>query len=159
MATNKHNDPPKIASALAQLRLSAEHKPRKQPAVVERRNKLITRLWEQIQLLKSQESGAEFTVRTWRTVRDVDGIAKRLALPKRIKPWWFTSSTGVLCVVIRYGSSTLELEPGKPVIQAQNPKDLLAILETVKQAVADGELDGHIERASGALKLNFQRIR
>lgn len=159
MATNKHNDPLKIASALAHLRLSAERKPRKQPAIVERRNKLITRLWEQIQLLKSQESGIEFTVRKWRTVRDVDGVAKRLTLPKRIKPWWFTSGTGVLCVVIRYGSSTLELEPGKPVIQAQNPKDLLVILETIKQAVANGELDAQIEAASGALKLNFQRNR
>ena len=159
MATNKQNDPPKIASALAHLRLSTERKPRKQPAVVERRNKLITRLWEQIQLLKSQESGTEFTVHKWRTVHDVDGIAKRLALPKRIKPWWFTSSTGLLCLVIRYGSSTLELEPGKPVIQAQNPRDLLAILEAVKQAVADGELDTQIEAASGALKLNFQKNR
>ena len=159
MATNKQNNPLKIASALAHLRLSAERKPRKQPAVVERRNKLITRLWEQIQLLKSHESGTEFTVRKWRTVRDVDGVVKRLALPKRIKPWWFTSSTGVLCVVIRYGSSILELEPGKPVIQAHNPQDLLEILETVKQAVAAGELDVQIERASGALKLNFQRNR
>ena len=96
-------------------------------------------------------------MRKWRTVRDIDGVAKRLALPKRIKPWWFTSSTGVLCLVIRYGSSTLELEPGKPAIKAQNPKDLLAILEIIKQAVTDGELDAQIEAASGALKLNFQR--
>ena len=41
----------------------AELKPRKQPAVVERRNKLITRLWEQIQLLKNQESGAQMADR------------------------------------------------------------------------------------------------
>jgi hypothetical protein len=136
---------------------SDDIKPIKQPAVVQRRNRLIARIWEQIQLLKSYESGTEFTVRKLKTVKDIDGVLKRLPLPKRLKPWWFTNSAGVICVSIRYGSSTLELKPGKKIIQAKNTHELLEVLETVKRATADGELDHLIEQASGAFKLNFIR--
>lgn len=136
---------------------SNDIKPIKQPAVVQRRNRLITRIWEQIQLLKSYETGTEFTVRKLKTIKDSDGTLKRLPMPKRLKPWWFTNADGQLCVSIRYGSTTLKLQPDKKIIQAKNTRELLEIFETVKQATADGELDGLIEEASGALKLNFNR--
>jgi hypothetical protein len=157
MATNKQVHSSSTYTTLAHLQFSNDAKPLKQPAIVQRRNKLITRIWEQIELLKSMENGSEFIVRRLKTVKDMDGITKRLHMPKRIKPWWFTNNVGTLCVTIRYGSATLELHPGKPVIQAKNTKELINIFTAIKQAVADGELDQQIEKASGALKLNFQR--
>jgi hypothetical protein len=157
MATNKQVNSGSTPTTLANLQFGNDAKPLKQPAIIQRRNKLITRIWEQMELLKSMESGGEFVVRRLKTVKDMDGIAKRMPMPKRIKPWWFINSIGTLCVTIRYGSATLELHTGKPVIQAKNTKELLNILALIKQAVADGELDQQIEKASGALKLNFQR--
>jgi hypothetical protein len=157
MATNKQTLRSSIHTALAHLQFGNDAKPLKQPAIVQRRNKLITRIWEQMELLKSMETGNEFVVRCLKTVKNMDGIAKRMPMPKRIKPWWFTNSVGVLCLTIRYGSIAIEIHSGKPVIQAKNTKELLNILALIKQAVADGELDQQIEVASGALKLNFQR--
>jgi hypothetical protein len=156
MATNKQVHSGSTYTTLAHLQFSNDAKPLKQPAIVQRRNKLITRIWEQIELLKSIENGGEFVVRRLKNVKDMGGIVKRVPMPKRIKPWWFTNNIGILCVTIRYGSATLEIYPGKPVIQAKNTKELLNILTLIKQAVADGELDQQIEKASGALKLNFQ---
>jgi len=157
MATNKQVHSGSTPATLANLQFGNDAKPLKQPAIIQRRNKLITRIWEQMELLKSMETGNEFLVRRLKTVKDIDGVTKRLPMPKRIKPWWFTNSVGLLCVTIRYGSATLELHPGKSVIQAKNTKELLNILTLIKQVVTDGELDQQIEKASGALKLNFQR--
>lgn len=157
MATNKQPRSNSIPTTFTNLQFSNDAKPLKQPAVVQRRNKLIKRIWEQMELLKSIDAEGEFTLWHLKTIRDVNGVAKRVPVPKRIKPWWFTNSSGILCVTIRYGSVTLELCPGKPVIQAKNTKELINILTAIKQAVADGELDQQIEKASGTLKLNFQR--
>jgi hypothetical protein len=73
-----------------------------------------------------------------------------------LKPWWFTNIDGKVCVTIKYGSKCLELKPGKSVIQVENTQELLSALELVRLSVASGELDELIERASNALKMNFQ---
>ena len=49
-------------SQLSHLKLVAVKKPRNMPAIVIRRNKLGSKLWEQIQLAKSQLDGTPFVV-------------------------------------------------------------------------------------------------
>ncbi len=131
-------------------------RPHRQPAILKRRNKLIARVWEQIQLLKSQQNGSEFVIHKLKTIKDVNGVSKRIRLPKRLKPWWFTNIEGKVCVSIKYGSKCLELKPGKTVIKVENNQELLEVLEIVRQSAATGELDEILGRASGALKINFK---
>ena len=146
-------------ATLNDFKYSNDLKPIRQPAVIQRRNKLISRLWEQIQLLKSIENGTEFTVKKLKSVKDHNGNVKRVHMPKRLKPWWFNNLDGQICVSIRYGSRVLELQTGKSVIQAKDSQELLMILETVSQSAALGHLDELIERASHALKHNFNCIK
>lgn len=143
-------------ATIDELKYGNDLKPNRQPAILQRRNKLIARIWEQIQLLKSQENRSEFVVNKLKTVKDVNGISRRIHMPKRLKPWWFTNIDGKVCVSIKYGSKCLELKPGKRVIQVENTQELLSVLELVSVSVASGELDELIERASNALKMNFQ---
>ena len=145
-------------STLSTLKLVATKKPLHQPAIVIRRNKLSTKLWEQIQLAKSQISGESFTVLTYHSIKDAEtGLRKQVELPKRIKPWWFVSDTGKVCFSVRYGSWTIELAKGKPSVEVASAEDLVKALETIKQAVEAGELDSQIETASASLRSGFKR--
>ena len=144
-------------STLGQLKLTAETKPQHIAPVQQRRNKLSHRLWEQIQLAKSQIEGTEFVVKKYRSFKDQEtGLRKQLEVPKRIRPWWFISANGKVCISIKYGTSVLELAKGKPSVEVESPKDLVKALEMIKLAVESGELDSQIELASTNLRAGFQ---
>ncbi len=145
-------------SALASLKLVSAKKPQQMPSIQLRRNKLSNKLWEQIQLAKSQISGQPFVVTRFRSVKDRDsGLRKQVEMPKRVRPWWFVTENGKVCVSIRYGSWTLELAKGKSSVEVGSPDELVMALETIKQAVEAGELDTQIEVASAGLKSGFKR--
>ena len=145
-------------SVLGTLKLVAAKKPQHLPAIQLRRNKLSNKLWEQIQLAKSQITGQPFVVIRFRSVKDPEsGLRKQIEMPKRIRPWWFVTESGKVCVSIRYGSWTLELAKGKPSVEVASANDLVIALETIKQAVEAGELDAQIETASAGLKSGFKK--
>ena len=145
-------------SALTALKLVALKKPIHQPAIVIRRNKLSSRLWEQIQLAKGQISGTPFVLMKFRSIKDKEtGIRKQVEVPKRIKPWWFQTEEGKVCVSIRYRACTIELAKGKPSIQVDSAEDLIKALETVRVAVEAGDLDSQIELASSTLGIGFKK--
>jgi len=145
-------------STLGDLKLSTAKKPTQIPTVVFRRNKLSNKIWEQIQLAKSQIEGTTFIVKKFRTIKDKEtGLRKSVEIPKRIREWWFRNEQGKVCVAIKYGSQTIELAKGKHSIEVGNANDLDKTLEMVKQAVEVGELDLQIEQASGVVKNRFGR--
>jgi len=146
-------------STLNTLKLSTAKKPLHMPAIQVRRNKLSTKLWEQIQLAKSQVDGTTFQVTRFRNVRDqATGLKKQVEMPKRVRPWWFVSDLGKVCLNIRYGSRTLEIAKGKPSVEVDNPNALIKALEMIKHAVEVGELDEQIEEASTHLRSRFTKI-
>ena len=132
-------------------------RPRSMPAVQQRRNKLCNKLWEQIQLAKSQIEHTHFVVKRRVTVRDIEGNYKSIERPKRLKPWWFMSSDGSLCLSVFYGSKRIEIVPGKTSISLKNIAELVKTLELLKSETEAGSLDRAIENASGAQKLNFNK--
>ena len=143
--------------AINELKLVADKKPRNMPVIVVRRHKLAAKLWEQIQLAKSQIEGTPFVIHKFRSVRDPEsGVKKQVEVPKRIKPWWFQSEAGKVCIAIRYGSYRFELPKGKPSIEVASAADLIKTLEVIKTAVEAGELDSQIDLASQHLRQNFR---
>jgi hypothetical protein len=145
-------------STLSTLKLVATKKPQQMPTIQLRRNKLSSKLWEQIQLARSQINGQPFVVTRFRSVKDRDtGLRKQVEMPKRIRPWWFVTENGKVCVSIRYGSWTLELAKGKPSVEVASADELVVALETIKRAVEAGELDTQIETASAGLKSGFKK--
>jgi hypothetical protein len=143
-------------SVLSNLKLVEVKKPRNMPAIVIRRNKLSSKLWEQIQLAKSQLDGTQFVVTKFRSVKDREtGLVKQVEVPKRIKPWWFQSDEGKVCFSVRYGSWTIDLAKGKPSVEVESGEELVKALTTIKIAVEAGELDAQIEIASAKLRSGF----
>lgn len=144
-------------SALTALKLTAAKKPSQLAPIVQQRNKLAKRIWEQIELAKAQASGSTFTSKRLRSVRDIDGVRKTVEVAKRVKQWWFVADNGKLCLSIRYGSKLLELSKGKSAVELANGDEIIRTLEIVQSAVMSGELDAQIESASGSLRAGFKR--
>ena len=145
-------------STLSKLKLVEAQKPTALPAIVVRRNKLSDKLWEQLQLARSQQSGEAFAPMRRKSVRNTEtGERVMIDAPKRVRPWWFTAENGKVCFSVRYGSRVLDIAKGKNAIEIANMADLIAVIETVKSAVETGELDAAIEAASGSLKAGFKK--
>ena len=145
-------------ATLASLKLSAAVKPTHLPAVQLRRNKLAKRLWEQAELAKAQQAGAQFFVTKFRTVVENDtGMRKQVEVNTRIKQWWFTTDSGKLALSVRYGARLLELAKGKFAVELASEKELVPTLEIIKAAVLAGELDAAIDTASNKLRAGFEK--
>jgi len=143
-------------ATFATLKLSTAVKPAHMPVVQVRRNKLVKRLWEQIELAKAQQAGTQFAPIKFRSIADPDtGIRRQVEMPKRVKPWWFVTDTGKLALSVRYGVKVLELAKGKVAVEVGAEKDLVATLELIKRAVEAGELDAQIEAAALKLRDGF----
>lgn len=142
-------------STLNALKLTATQKTTQVSAVQQRRTKLAKRIWEQIELAKAQQAGTQFVATKFRTVKDSDGVRKQVETNKRVKAWWFTADNGKLAVCVRYGSKVLELAKGKYAIEVGVEKKLVNVLEVVKTAVLNGELDTAIDNAANKLRDGF----
>jgi hypothetical protein len=144
-------------TALAALKLTNARKPTQQPVIIQQRNKMAKRIWEQMELAKAQAAGGTFSSKRLKSVKGDDGIRRTVEVAKRVKPWWFIADNGKVCLNIRYGAKLIELAKGKSAIEVANADELLKVLEIVKTAVIDGELDAQIEAASGQLRAGFKR--
>lgn len=145
-------------ATLATLKLSAAVKPTHMPVVQLRRNKLAKRLWEQAELAKAQQAGAQFFVTKFRSVVENDtGMRKQVEVNTRIKQWWFTTDSGKLALSVRYGARLLELAKGKFAVELASEKELVPTLEIIKAAVLAGELDAAMEIASAKLRNGFEK--
>ena len=144
-------------SALNSLKLTNSKKPTAMPPVLHRRNKLATKVWEQIQFAKAQQEGGIFTVQKFKTVKDLEGNRKSVEINKRVRPWWYVAQDGKVCLNIRYGARIIEFVKGKSAVEVNSPEELIKALEIIKGAVEAGELDGQIEQVSGAVKASFRR--
>lgn len=130
-------------------------KPTSIPPILQRRNKLSTKVWEQIQLAKAQREGNTFTVKKFKSVKDLDGSRKTVEHQKRVRPWWFVAQDGKVCLNVRYGARVIEFAKGKTAVEVATADELIKALEIIKGAVEAGELDTQIEQASGAVRAGF----
>ena len=143
-------------SHLDTLKLVSIKKPTHLPSVVMRRNKLANKVWEQIQLAKSQMDGTAFVVKKYRSYTDKEtGLRKQIETQKRIKAWWFVGDNGKLALAVRYGSKVLELAKGKYAVEVSAATELVPTLQVIKSAVENGELDSAIDFAANKLRSGF----
>lgn len=126
--------------------------------VIDRRNKLTSKLAVQIAAAKAQAGGDTFVATRKKLVLDSETKARKVVeTPVRFKQWWSVGPTGTIVLGLRYGAKPIELANGKSGIECSSMEELIAALEAVKDAVAAGELDTHIEVASGSLRAGFAK--
>lgn len=140
---------------LQSLKVTAAKKIVSNNPQVHRRMKIARKLWEQIQLAKSQADGNQFTMTRFRSVTDPDGSRRSVEVPRRVRAWWWTTETNKLALNIRYGARKLEISKGKSAVEIATAAELVPTLELIKQAVEAGELDAQIEAAAVKLREGF----
>jgi len=145
-------------NALAGLKLTTAKKPTQLPQVQQRRNKLLKRIWEQIELAKAEQNGEVFTVTRLRSYKDSEtGLRKQVEALKRIKAWWFVTDNGKLALSVRYGARVLELAKGKFAVEVGTAQELVPTLQIIKAAVEAGDFDSAIDLAANTLKSGFAK--
>ena len=142
-------------STLLSLKLTAQQKPTKPNSQLARRQKLLGRLAQQIELAKAQINGTKYTATRLRSVKNAEGIRTQMETQVRVKNWWYTADNGKLALSVRYGTSILELAKNKYAIEVGTERDLVAVLETVRTATLNGELDNAMATASTKLRAAF----
>jgi len=105
--------------------------------VIQRRNKLIVRLQQQIALVQDPQ----FTLTRQKWVTDEAGVKQLKEIRKRVKTWWKIDPTGAVVLTVRYGAKPIEFAPGKAGIAVGKKEKLIPTIETVIAAVEAGELD------------------
>ena len=123
-----------------------------------RRQKLSTKLAEQVQLAKAQQAGTEFSPVRVRSVKDeATGQSRQVEVPKQLKPWWWTDERGKLCITVRYGARTLEIVDGKNAIENDSIAEVITSLQVIRTAVDTGELDKRIDAVMAQVKAGFAK--
>ena len=143
-------------SVLAGLKLVAAKQQRVLDPVQLRRNKLVTKLDEQIELAKAAQTGGSYTPMRAKRVKDAAGNVSVVQVPRRIKQWYWAVEGGRVCVAVRYGGRVLELTKGKTAVETQ-PDQLVTTLGRLRDAAAAGELDAQVEAASAGVRRGFKR--
>ena len=110
-----------------------------------RRERLVQRLQEQLQLLKDPAYAPVIK----RLKKGEDGVKRPVDHIRRLKPWWRVDDKGFVVLTIRYGFKTLEFEKGKGAIAIGAVEKLEGVLATLIAATLAGELDGLLEAATG----------
>ena len=108
---------------------------------LKRRRKVIAKIDEQI--LLATDSNYKPTKIKW--VRNEDGSERKLEIPKRIRRWWTEQLGGTILLTIWYGNKVIELEKGKNAIELSSKSELAPTLQSIKQAVDNGEFDVLLE--------------
>lgn len=147
-----------MTSIMNTLKLTAARKTRALPDVVKRRNKLLIKLSEQRMLADALAQGQHYSPTRYRSFTDADtGTRLVKEVPVRIKAWFWTGEKGETLLAIHYGSKQIELQKGKTAIDVGEAAKLCDVLDTVIDAVRNGELDTQIENASVKLRDGFKR--
>ena len=125
--------------------------------IVVRRNKLISKLHEQIELCEAQRNGATYAPKRLRSYTDKQsGERVTVEAVKRVREWFWVSDSGKINLAVKYGAKTLSLnKKGANAIELASGDELIATLKTLKICVANGEFDDAIAEVSKATKLAF----
>ena len=144
-------------SALKDLHLVTSKKSIKANPIVHRRNKLVAKIHEQLELCEAKRTGQIYAPKKLRTyVNKQTGQRMTAEVPKRIKEWYWTAADGLIHLSVKYGSKVLPLSAdGSNAIVCANTEALIQTLKTLKIAVLDGELDSAITEVSQLTKSSF----
>lgn len=144
-------------SFITKLKLVSSKRERNLSPILMRRQKLASKIEEQIELASCQKNGTLYAPKRLKTVTNETGERVVVETTKRVKEWFWTTPNNKINLSIRYGSKTLELAKGKNAIELGTQDELIETLALLQQVVIGGELDEAITNASDKLKAGFTK--
>lgn len=144
-------------SFIAKLKLVSSKRELNLSPILMRRQKLASKIEEQIELARCQKNGTLYAPKRLKSVKNEAGERVVVETTKRVKEWFWTTPNNKINLSIRYGSKTLELAKGKNAIEINSQDELIETLALLQQVVIGGELDEAITNASEKLKAGFTK--
>jgi hypothetical protein len=144
-------------STLNTLKLVASKKHTTVSPVIHRRNKLVSKLHEQIEMCEAKKAGQNYAPKKLKTFTNKQtGERMTAEVTKRVKEWFWINDAGKINLAIKYGAKTLSLnKKGANAIELATGDELINTLKSIKVAVLNGELDDAITEVSNATKAAF----
>jgi len=144
-------------SFIAKLKLVSSKRERNLSPIMQRRQKLASKIEEQIELATAQKEGRLYAPKRIKNVTNEAGERVSVESVKRVKEWFWTTPNNKINLSVRYGSKTLELAKGKNAIEISTQDELIETLALLQQVVIGGELDEAINNASDKLRAGFAK--
>ncbi|QWD45140.1 hypothetical protein G6661_05325 [Polynucleobacter paneuropaeus] len=147
-------------STLNNLKLVASKKHITASPIVHRRNKLVAKLHEQLELCEAQKSGNTYAPKKLKTFTNKQtGERMTTEVVKRVKEWFWIGDNGKINLAVKYGAKTLTLNKKTKAnaIELNSGEELINTLKSLKVAVLNGDLDEAISEVSEATRLAFSK--
>jgi hypothetical protein len=145
-----------MATLLSTLKLVTATRATHISPVLQRRQKLIAKIDEQICLATAAMDGTEFKPTKFKNVVNVEtGETEYKQVAKKLRTWWWRNEAGKVNLVVRYGARIIELAKGKNSIELENEAAILPTLDLIRKAAEAGELDDAITSVSKAAELKL----
>ena len=127
--------------------------------VMQRRNKLLAKVQEQLELCEAQRNQQTYAPKRIKTVTNKEtGERMTVETVKRVKEWFWIAENGKINLAVKYGSKTLPLnKKGANAIELTNGTELIGTLHKLKDAVVAGEFDDAISEVSDATRKAFKK--
>ena len=144
-------------AVLGNLKLVASKRNLHASPTVQKRNKLVAKLHQQIELCEAQQAGQTYAPKKLRTyVNKQTGERMTVEVVKRVKEWFWVSDNGKINLAVKYGAKTLPLnKKGANAIECTTGAELITTLKSLKAAVLEGELDEAIAEVSNTTRAAF----
>jgi hypothetical protein len=145
-----------MATLLSTLKLvSATRSTHISPAI-QRRQKLIAKIDEQICLATAAMDGTEFKPTKFKNIVNAEtGETEYKQVAKKVRAWYWKNDAGKWNLVVRYGARIIELAKGKNSIELENEAAILPTLDLIRKAAEAGELDEAIKAVSKIVELKL----
>ena len=145
-----------MATLLSTLKLVTATRATHISPVMQRRQKLIAKIDEQICLATAAMDGTEFNPTKFKNVVNAEtGETEYKQVAKKLRTWWWRNEAGKVNLVVRYGARIIELAKGKNSIELENEAAILPTLDLIRKAAEAGELDEAITKVSKAVELKL----
>ena len=127
--------------------------------VMQRRNKLLAKVQEQLDLCEAKRNQQTYAPKRIKTVVNKEtGERMTVETVKRVKEWFWITSDNKINLAIKYGAKTLPLnKKGANAIELTNGTELIGTLNKLKEAVIAGEFDDAIAEVSNETRKAFKK--
>ena len=127
--------------------------------VLLRRNKLLAKVQEQIDMCDAKRNQQTYAPKRLKTVTNKEtGESTTIETIKSVKEWFWITENGKINLAVKYGAKTLPLNrKGANAIEITNGTELMGILHKLKDAVVAGEFDDAISEVSDATRKAFNK--
>ena len=131
-------------SALSKLTVKTVIRANKQDPVLQRRQKLMAGIEEQLKVAAAALKGETYEVRRKVWAKNADGEKELTERMRKVRAWFFEQDSGWY-VQCKYGSKALALGKGGNAVFVKVLADVEGALQALYAAAAGGELDNAVE--------------